>query len=139
MRRNLFRIVCLMACFAITVSVFGFQGKKGGGGKAADSLTGTWSGDWGPNASDRNTVNVDLKSDGKTVTGTVHSVNFQRPDVEIKNGTFDPATGAIHMEADASGRGGAVHFVIDGKVTGNTMSGSWNHDATKGDFKLTKK
>jgi hypothetical protein len=128
-----------MACFAITVSVFGFQGKKGGGGKAADSLTGTWSGDWGPNASDRNTVNVDLKSDGKTVTGTVHSVNFQRPDVEIKNGTFDPATGAIHMEADASGRGGTVHFVIDGKVTGNTMSGSWNHDATKGDFKLTKK
>jgi len=128
-----------MACFAITVSVFGFQGKKGGGGKAADPVTGSWSGDWGPNASDRNTVNVDLKSDGKTVTGTVHSVNFQRPDVEIKNWTFDPATGAIHMEADASGRGGAVHFVIDGKVTGNTMSGSWNHDATKGDFKLTKK
>ena len=123
-----------MACFAITVSVFGFQGKKG-----ADPLTGTWSGDWGPNASDRNTVNVDLKWDGKMLTGTVHSVNFQRPDVELKNSTFDPKTGVIHMEADAAGRGGSVHYVIDGKVTGNTMSGSWNHDATKGDFKLTKK
>ena len=136
MRRSLFRVVCLLACFAITVSVFGFQGKK-----AADPLTGTWSGDWGPNASDRNTVNVDLKWDGKMLTGTVHSVNFQRPDVELKNSTFDPKTSAIHMEADAPGRRGgpATHFVIDGKVTGDTMSGSWNHDTTKGDFKLTKK
>lgn len=138
MRRNLFRIVSLLACFAITVSVFGFQGKKGGG-KAADPITGTWSGDWGPSPADRNTVTVDLKLSGATITGTVHSVNFQRPDVELKNSTFDPQTGTVHMEADAQGRGGAVHFVIDGKVANGTMSGSWNHGTTKGDFKLTKK
>jgi hypothetical protein len=124
---------------ALSVAVFG-QGKKGGGGKAAaDPITGSWSGDWGPSAADRNTVTVDLKLSGTTVTGTVHSVNFQRPDVEIKNGTFDPKAGTVHMEADAQGRGGPTHFVIDGKVDNGTMSGSWNHGATKGDFKLTKK
>ena len=125
----------------MAVSVFA-QGKKGGAGKkGADPITGTWSGDWGPSAADRNQVNVDLKLDGKAVTGTVHSVNFQRPDVEIKNGTFDAATGAIHMEADAPGRrgGATTHFVIDGKVADGSMTGSWNHDSTKGDFKLTKK
>jgi hypothetical protein len=67
--------------------------------------------------------------------------NFPRPDVTIKNGTFDPKTGAVHMEADAEGRRGGpgVHFVIDGKLANGTISGSWNHDSTKGDFKLTKK
>ena len=45
------------------------------------------------------------------------------------------------MEAEApSPRGGAaVHFVIDGKLANGSMSGSWNHDNSKGDFKLTKK
>lgn len=141
MRKNLFRIISLVACLAVAVSVFGFQGKKGEGKKAGgDAISGAWTGDWGPNASDRNTVEVTLKLDGKTITGTVHSVNFQRPDVALKNSTFDAATGAVHMEADAPGRGGqTTHFVIDGKVAGGSMSGSWNHDATKGDFKLTKK
>jgi len=44
------------------------------------------------------------------------------------------------MEADAKGRGGqTIHYVIDGKVEKNTMTGSWNHDNRKGDFKITKK
>ena len=134
MRINLFRTVCLLACLAIAISVFGFQ--RGG----TDPLSGTWSGDWGPSAADRNTVNVDLKWDGKALTGTVHSINFQRPDVPLKNSTYDAKTGAVHMEADAPGRGGqTTHFVIDGKVANGSMSGTWNHDSTKGDFKLTKK
>jgi hypothetical protein len=105
----------------------------------SDPITGTWSGDWGPNAADRNTVNVDLKLDGKNITGTVHSVNYQRPDVMITKGTFDSAAGTVHLEADASGQRGNVHYVIDGKLANGTISGSWNHEAVKGDFKLTKK
>jgi hypothetical protein len=100
-----------------------------------------WSGDWGPNAADRNTVNVELKLDGKNLTGTVHSINYQRADVMLQKATFDSATGTIHMEAEVPNpRGGAaVHYVIDGKLMNGTMSGSWNHGTTKGDFKLTKK
>jgi hypothetical protein len=32
-----------------------------------------------------------------------------------------------------------VTYTIEGKVDGNSMTGSWNHDAVKGDFKLTRK
>src|SRR5580765_435219 len=100
MQINLTRIVCLMVCLAIAIPVFA-QGKKGG-----DPITGTWTGDWGPSPADRNTVSVDMKLDGKAITGTVHSVNFQRPDVALKNSTFDSATGALHMEADVPGARG---------------------------------
>jgi len=129
------RALCLLTCLFLAIPLFAQRGA------GADALSGTWTGDWGPSAADRNTVSVDLKWDGKAVTGVVHSVNFKRPDVTLQKGTFDPKTGAIHLEADsANAMGGpAVHFVIDGKVTNGSMSGSWNHDSTKGDFKLTKK
>ena len=133
MRPTLFRTICLLACLAIALPVLALQ-------RGSDPLTGTWSGDWGPNAADRNTVNVNLKWDGKTLTGTVHSVNYQRPDVTLQKATFDASAGTVHMEADAPNpRGGAIHYVIDGKLANGTMSGSWNHDGRKGDFKLTKK
>ena len=104
---------------------------------ADDPLSGTWTGDWGPTPTHRNQATVELKWDGKTLTG---SVNPGPNAVEIKNATFDSQSGAIHMEADAaSRRGGQVHYMIDGKVEGNTMTGSWNHDDRKGDFKITKK
>ena len=133
MRLKISRKVCLLACLAIALPVLALQ--RGG-----DPLTGTWSGDWGPNAADRNTVNVNLKWDGKALTGVVHSINYQRPDVTLQKATFDPTSGAVHMEADVPNpRGGTIHYVIDGKLVNGTMSGSWNHDGRKGDFKLTKK
>ena len=135
MRTSAIRIVGLLVCLAVAIPLVAFQGK------AADPLTGAWSGDWGPSPGDRNTVNVDLKWDGKALTGTVHSVNFQRPDVALQKSTFDAKTGAVHMEAEVPGQRGApaVHFVIDGKLDKGAMAGSWNHGTTKGDFKLTKK
>jgi len=43
------------------------------------------------------------------------------------------------MEFDAEGnRGRTVHYIIDGKVNGNTMTGTWAHDDEKGDFRVTK-
>jgi hypothetical protein len=103
---------------------------------AQDPISGKWSGDWGPNKFDRNPVTVDFKLAGKAITGTVNSEGKVVP---VKNGTFDPKTNAFHMEADAPGPGDrVVHFVIDGKLENNTLAGSWNHDARKGDFKITK-
>ena len=59
--------------------------------------------------------------------------------VQLSKASFSPDTRVVMMEADVKSRSGAtVHFVIDGHVDGNTMSGSWNHDDRKGDFKITK-
>jgi biopolymer transport protein ExbD len=136
MRARLVTVVCLLVCLAIAIPMVAQQRAT----PAADPLSGTWTGDWGPNAQDRNQVSVELKYDGKKeLTGTVKSINYQRPDVALTKSTYTAATNAVHMEADATGRGGAVHYIIDGKLTGTSMAGSWNHDSTKGDFKLTKK
>jgi len=123
-------LVCMLACLAIAASSAAQQ-------KASDPLSGTWTGDWGPSAADRNTVTVELKWDGKALTGTV---NPGANAVALQKCTFDAKTGAVHMEADAKGRrGNDIHYVIDGKLEKDTLSGSWNHDNRKGDFKITKK
>ena len=102
----------------------------------AESLAGTWSGDWGPSANDRNPVTLELRWDGTTLVG---SVNPGPNAVQLTAASFNDDTNAIMMEADAQGRGGAtVHYVINGNVEGNMMSGSWSHDNVQGDFKLTK-
>jgi hypothetical protein len=135
MRARVVTVVCVLVCLAIAIPMVAQQGAK-----SADPLTGTWTGDWGPSAQDRNTVSVVLKLDGKALTGTVTSIRPAKPDVMLQKSTYTPATNAVHMEAETPGRGGAmVHFLIDGKLENGVMSGSWNHDATKGDFKLTKK
>ncbi len=130
MRVKTLCLVCMFVCFAIAASGPAQQ-------KGSDPLSGTWTGDWGPSAADRNPVTVELKWDGKVLTGTV---NPGPNAVELKNCTFDPNTGAAHMEADAKGRrGNDIHYMIDGKVENNTMTGSWDHGNRKGDFKITKK
>lgn len=103
---------------------------------SADPLSGTWTGDWGPSATHRNMVTLELKWDGTALTG---NVNPGADAVPLTKASFNKDTGMVMMEADAKGQGGAtVHYVIEGKVDGKMMSGSWNHDDKKGDFKLTK-
>ena len=122
--------LCLFACFVITASVFA---QKAG----SDPLSGTWVGDWGPSPDDRNQVTVELKWDGKKLTGTV---NPGPNAVELQKTTFDPKTGTVHFEADTKNRrGNPIHYIIDGKVDKDTMTGSWSHDNRKGDFKITMK
>jgi hypothetical protein len=123
-------LVCLLICCA-TVA-FGAPPQE-----RADPLSGTWTGDWGPSAADRNDVTVELQWDGSAMTGTV---NPGPNAVALQKSTYDPKTGAVHMEADAKGRrGNPIHYVIDGKVTNGAMTGSWNHDNRKGDFKIIRK
>jgi len=126
-------VICLLACLAVAIPMLAQQ-RSG-----TDPVTGTWSGDWGPNQADRNQVTVDLKLEGTAVTGVVKTTN--RPEVPLSKGTFDATARTVKMEAEAKNpRSGAnVKYIIEGKLEGNTLTGSWNHDTTKGDFKLTKK
>lgn len=123
-------LVCLAACLLIAMSAFAQK-------PAADPLSGTWVGDWGPSPDDRNQVTVELKWDGKKLAGTV---NPGPNAVELQKTSFDPKTGAVHFEADTKDRrGNPIHYVIDGKVDKGTMTGNWSHENRKGDFKITKK
>ena len=128
-RRTLRGLLFFGCCLLFAASLFAQRG-------ATDPLSGTWTGDWGPTATHRNSVTVELKWDGKALTGTV---NPGPQAIPLKSATFDAASNSVRMEADARGRGGQVHYTIEGKLANGTMTGSWNHDNQKGDFKITKK
>jgi hypothetical protein len=129
MRYRVLTMVSLLACLIVSLSAF-----------AQDPISGTWAGDWGPNAGDRNDVTLALKFDGKALTGNVTGGTNVSTPIPIQKGTFDAKTGAVHMEANSTDRRGqTVRFIIDGKVDKGSMTGTWNHDARKGDFKITKK
>src|SRR6266571_1455354 len=129
MRYRVLTMVSLLACLIVALSAF-----------AQDPISGTWTGDWGPNAGDRNDVTLALKFDGKALTGNVTGGTNVSAPIPIQKGTFDAKTGAVHMEANSTDRRGqTVRFIIDGKVDKGSMTGTWNHDARKGDFKITKK
>ena len=129
MRLRVLSFLSFLTCLLMVASLLG-QG---------DPISGTWTGTWGPSPNDRNDVTLQLKWDGKALTGNITGgLNVTSP-IPLQKSTFDPKTGTVHMEADASSRGRTIHYVVDGKVEKGTMSGSWNHDNRKGDFKLTKK
>jgi hypothetical protein len=129
MRVRTLYLVCTLLC--LQVGALGAMPQAG-----ADPVSGTWTGDWGPSPDDRNPVTVELKLDGTKVTGTI---NPGPNAVPVQKGTYDPKTGEVHIEADAKDRNGnAVHYVVHGKAEKGTMSGSWSHAKSKGDFKVTK-
>ena len=104
-------------------------------------LSGTWYGDWGPTPAHRNQITVVMSWDGKNVTGIINP----GPDViAIKVAILDSTKWIVHIEADAKDQQGQpVHFIANGKLENigsynRTITGSWNHGATKGDFKLRR-
>ena len=103
---------------------------------SSDDPSGKWSGDYGSSPSRRDPVSLDLKwADGK-LDGTVHAGPRSLP---ITNGSYKPETGAISLDFDTQGNNGqTVHYRIEGKVDGGTMTGKWTHDGERGDFRLTK-
>ena len=103
--------------------------------ESEDPLTGTWIGTWGTTPIHRMNVTVELRWDGKSLTG---AANSGEQVTVFKNSSFDPRTDAVHLEADALNAGNVVHYVINGKVEGRAMFGTWKHVDRKGDFKLLK-
>jgi hypothetical protein len=104
-------------------------------------LSGTWSGNWGPNATQRTEVTFVLNWDGKNVTGLMNP----GPDSSPVSGVFvDYATWTVRIEADAKDASGKpTHIVAEGKLEDlasphRTIHGTWQQGATKGDFKLTR-
>jgi hypothetical protein len=104
-------------------------------------MTGTWYGDWGPAATQRNELTVVMAWDGKNITGTINP----GPDsIPIKIASLDSAKWMFHLEADTKDKSGAaVHIVADGKLDDigsyhRTLSGTWTQGTAKGNFKITR-
>ena len=104
-------------------------------------LSGTWSGDWGPTATQRTPVTMIMNWDGKNVTGLINP----GPDaIPITSVAVDYATWTVRIEADSKDSSGkAVHIAAEGKLEDlgsyhRTISGTWRQDTAKGDFKITR-
>jgi predicted small lipoprotein YifL len=99
--------------------------------------SGTWSGEWGPSPDRQTEVTVELKWDGTTLKGTI---NPGYNAIELAKASFDPKTGAIRMELDGpNSKREIVRYVIEGKVEGSTMSGTFDRAGETGTFKIEKK
>ena len=133
-----FSLVALSACSSEETPVTGAGDSTiANSNAAADPLTGTWTGNWGPTQDQRNPVTVALKWDGTNLSGTV---NPGPEAVAITKGSFAPDTGMVMLEAfgNSTGNGKMIHYTVEGKLVEGTITGTWIDDDKKGDFKITK-
>src|SRR6476660_9139975 len=100
-------------------------------------LTGTWYGDFGMTAAQRNDLTVVMKWDGGNTTGIVNpgpnAVPLKVARLDVKLGTpavqgqrgnpaqpgtpAVPPTFTVHFEVDAKSKTGTIdHFIFDGKL-----------------------
>ncbi len=130
---------CIVLSLALVACQATAQQQSGG-----DPLTGTWVGEFGNGYFDRNTITLELKWDGKKLAGTIKpgspSGRMYRnfTPFPIEKPLFDPKSGAIKFGALFEPRDRT--YIIEGKVTGDTMSGTWNRptELRSGDFKMTR-
>ena len=132
MKMRTFRLICLFACFAITVPVVAQALNEGQG----HPLKGVWLGDWGTDRNNRNPVTIEMDWDGKAVTGSINpgpeAIPFTKAELNHTNWT-------VHLEAESKG----VRYVIDGKIENlgslrRSIVGAWAQGIQKGDFKITR-
>src|SRR3954470_5846725 len=103
---------------------------------AADAITGTWSGQWGPSPSRQSHVTAELIWDGKSLKGTINPGSNA---VELIAGSFDAQTGSVKMELDGpNSRGEVVRYKIEGKLSGTTLGGTFDRGGETGTFKIEK-
>jgi hypothetical protein len=132
MQRRLVQSISILACLAITATASAQFGHP---------LKGSWSGDWGPNATSRTRVLVDIGWDGKALSVVV---NPGPNAVTLPKTTVDFTTWAVRFEGDGKDTAGTtVHYIIDGKLENlgayqRYISGTWTQGSAKGAFKITR-
>jgi len=125
------RLLCLVACVAVALPLFS---------QAGHPLKGSWSGDWGPSATHRNRVLLLMDWDGNELTGTINPGPNAIP---IDTAELDPSTWTVTIEAMVPYRGAPTLYSMEGTVenlgswTNRTITGTWSHGDTNGDFIVT--
>jgi len=131
MTRKTLAIVSCLLLFAAS-SVFA-QSRQGN----ADPISGTWTAELTPDGGGGRVLNLsmDLTLKGGTVTGTFTGTPTPG---DVKKGTFDAKTAALHLELGKQGEPAAL-LTLDGKVEKGVATGKVTGDGGGGVFKLTKK
>jgi hypothetical protein len=130
----------LKAAFVITLLAGLIVGATGVA-QEGHPLTGVWYGDWGPNATQRSNLTIQMQWDGKTITGLANPGPDSYP---LKLVTLDSSKWTVHIEADGKDEKGTVSKVVaDGKLENigsynRTITGTWTQGTTKGTFKLKR-
>ena len=132
MRKPACHLILVLACMGVILSAVAQEGHP---------LTGTWSGDWGPTATQRNHITFVMSWDGKNVTGTINP----GPDaIPIGSVFVDVTNWNVRIEADGKDQAGKpVHIAAEGRLDDigsyhRKLTGTWLQGTTKGDFKLTR-
>ena len=103
-------------------------------GGAQDPVSGNWGMD--------GLTFLELKYDGKSdVSGTAIWRHGQGDEqrTPIKSGSFDRETGALRLAGEAQNRAGeTVQYLIEGKINGNTVSGTYRVGEDKGEFSFVR-
>ena len=131
MRRRALRLLCLSACFV----AFPALAQEG------HPLSGTWAGDWGPNATDRTRVTIVMAWDGKTISGTINPGPSAAP---LANVSLDVTSWTVRLRAEAKDPSGATSPIeADGRIEDlgswhRRLVGTWTQGGTTGAFEVTR-
>lgn len=132
MKTITFGLVCLFAALILVMPLIAQEGHP---------LSGSWTGDWGPNAQQRNHVLIEMKWTGKALVGTINPGPNASP---MKVATLNPADWSVHIEADVKDASGkAVPTVIDGKIENlgsynRIINGTWTQGAARSTLEITR-
>jgi hypothetical protein len=102
-------------------------------------LVGSWSGDWGPGADERQRVLLLLDYDGQAISGVI---NPGRAPVALTTATLDPADWSVRFEVAPGEQTGGVRYLIEGRIenlgsiTERTIAGTWIQGERRGDFRI---
>lgn len=112
-------------CFAVQAAAAAFT-EPG----VEDPVSGTWGSDGLPY--------LELKYDGEgVVSGTAiwrHGTDEEHR-TPISRGSFDPKTGALRLEGEGRTPEGVVAtFLIEGKIEGDVVSGTYRFGSASGEF-----
>ena len=132
MRRRVVPLLWLVACLAAGTSGVAQEGHP---------LTGTWGGDWGPTATERNHVTFVMNWDGEKVTGVINPGPDQAPLASV---FLDVTNWTVRIEADGKdSTGKPVRIMAEGKLEDissahRKITGTWRQGAANGDFRITR-
>lgn len=133
MRRRGFQLGLFLACLGVVV--------VSGLAQEGHPLTGTWAGDWGPTATQRNHVTLVMNWDGQKVAGVI---NPGPESIPIGSVYVDFTNWTVRIEADSKDQSGKpVHITAEGRLEDigsyhRKITGTWLQGSAKGDFRITR-